>query len=231
MAKGTGDLKVGLVFWDADYRVTACDWGTTDDTEETWALNPTSWTHIATHRHAPEGHVAMVRLELQGAGPLSIAKVLAERGYLKDWLYFDGDEKYGARDDFSWYMSGRGGLGHQMKAGVNFINEPHLFATFNSGVDDYFYTHLTDERSGPIQTITRNGGAPNLSRSLTARDSVNSAVLLSRSTVNWATPTPRRGATPGIGSRPPWGAERMIGNVPAQNIKSLSPSGGFCALA
>ena len=39
-----------------------------------------------------------------------------------------------------------GGLGHDFKAGVNFINEPHLFTTFNSGVDDYFYTHLTDER-------------------------------------------------------------------------------------
>ena len=51
-----------------------------------------------------------------------------------------------------------GGLGHDFKAGVNFINEPHLFTTFNSGVDDYSYTHLTDERAGPIQTVTRNGG-------------------------------------------------------------------------
>ena len=38
-----------------------------------------------------------------------------------------------------------GGIGHDFKTGVNFINEPHLFTTFNSGVDDYFYTHLTDE--------------------------------------------------------------------------------------
>jgi hypothetical protein len=102
LARGAGKLKVGLVFWDADYRVTACDWGTTDDAEETWTLNPTTWTHIATHRHAPEANIAMLRLELQGSG-LIIDKVLAERGYLKDWLYFDGDEKYGARDDFSWY--------------------------------------------------------------------------------------------------------------------------------
>ena len=66
--------------------------------------------------------------------------------------------KWQFRDDFSWSVTGMGGLGHDFKTGVNFINEPHLFATFNSGVDDYFYTHLTDERDGPIQTITRNGG-------------------------------------------------------------------------
>ena len=59
-----------------------------------------------------------------------------------------------------------GGLGHDFKTGVNFLYEPHLFATFNSGVDDYFYIHLTDERNGPIQTITRNGGtATSTSRS------------------------------------------------------------------
>ena len=98
MAKGTGRLKVGFVFWDADYRVTAVDWGT----DEEWNLSAVTWTHVATHRHAPEGHIAMLRLELEGSG-LTIDKVLAERGYLKDWPYFDGDERYGARDDFSWY--------------------------------------------------------------------------------------------------------------------------------
>jgi outer membrane receptor protein involved in Fe transport len=66
--------------------------------------------------------------------------------------------KWQFRDDFSWSVAGMGGIGHDLKTGVNFINEPHLFTTFNSGVDDYFYTHLTDDRSGPIQTITRNGG-------------------------------------------------------------------------
>jgi hypothetical protein len=66
--------------------------------------------------------------------------------------------KWQFRDDFSWSMAGMGGIGHDFKAGANFINEPHLYATFNSGVDDYAYTHLTDERNGPIQTIARNGG-------------------------------------------------------------------------
>jgi hypothetical protein len=66
--------------------------------------------------------------------------------------------KWQFRDDFSWSLTGKGGLGHDFKSGVNFINEPHLFTTFNSGVDDYFYQHLTDERTGPIQLVTRNGG-------------------------------------------------------------------------
>ena len=42
--------------------------------------------------------------------------------------------KWQFRDDFSWSVTGMGGLGHDFKTGVNFINEPHLFATFNSGV-------------------------------------------------------------------------------------------------
>jgi hypothetical protein len=66
--------------------------------------------------------------------------------------------KWQFRDDFSWSVTGMGGLGHDFKTGINFINEPHLFASFNSGVDDYLYLHLTDERNGAIQTIARNGG-------------------------------------------------------------------------
>jgi hypothetical protein len=98
MAKGTGKLKVAIVYWDADYRVTIGNFGD----NETWTLSPNAWTHVATHRQCPEAHIAMVRVELQGSG-LVIDKVLAEPGYLKDWEYFDGDEHYGARDDFSWY--------------------------------------------------------------------------------------------------------------------------------
>ena len=44
-------------------------------------------------------------------------------------------------------MAGMGGLGHDFKAGVNYINEPRLFLTFTSGSSDYAYTHL-DQRSG-----------------------------------------------------------------------------------
>lgn len=96
MAKGSGRLKVGMVYWNAD-NVTFSEWG-----QETWDLIPTAWTHVTCLRPLPNAHLAMVRLELMG-GSLTIDKVLAEPGYLKDWPYFDGDEKYGARDDFSWY--------------------------------------------------------------------------------------------------------------------------------
>ena len=110
MAKGTGTLKVGLVYWDLDYRITGVDWGERPPREkenqtrtyfEEWVLSPSGWMHIATHRHAPEGHLAMVRLEC--SGDLTIDRVLCERDHLKDWAYFDGDDTFGARDDFSWY--------------------------------------------------------------------------------------------------------------------------------
>ena len=54
------------------------------------------------------------------------------------------------RDDFSWHMAGMGGLGHDFKAGVNFINEPRLFLTFNTGTGGYAYTHLDNNVNGPI---------------------------------------------------------------------------------
>jgi len=51
--------------------------------------------------------------------------------------------KFQFRDDFSWRVTGMGGLGHDFKAGVNYIHEPKLFVTFASGSTDYAYTHLT----------------------------------------------------------------------------------------
>ena len=72
--------------------------------------------------------------------------------------------KFQFRDDFSWHATGKGGLGHDFKAGVNFINEPHLFVTFSSGSTDYAYTHLTNDMNGPISRVTRNkpGASANL---------------------------------------------------------------------
>ena len=72
--------------------------------------------------------------------------------------------KFQFRDDYSWHVSGMGGLGHDFKAGVSFINEPKLFVTFSSGSTDYAYTHLTNDINGPISTITRNkiGASANL---------------------------------------------------------------------
>ena len=67
-------------------------------------------------------------------------------------------KKWQFRDDFSWHVTGMGGIGHDFKAGVNFINEPRLFITFNSGKGVVQHTHLTDDVNGPISVITLNDG-------------------------------------------------------------------------
>ena len=68
-------------------------------------------------------------------------------------------EKYQFRNDFSWSVTGMGGLGHDFKTGVNFINQPRLFITFNTGTGDYSYTLLTDDINGPVTNVGLNGGA------------------------------------------------------------------------
>jgi len=67
-------------------------------------------------------------------------------------------KKYQFRDDFSWHLTGKGGLGHDFKAGVNFINEPRLFITFNTAKGAIVNTHLTNDVNGPIQTVTLSDG-------------------------------------------------------------------------
>jgi outer membrane receptor protein involved in Fe transport len=68
-------------------------------------------------------------------------------------------EKYQFRNDFSWHKAGWGGIGHDFKVGFNYIHEPRLFITFNTGTNDFTYSHLTDDVNGPLGTVTRNGGA------------------------------------------------------------------------
>lgn len=99
MAAGIGRVKVGLVSWDADYRVTACDWG---DGEE-WEMVPNHWIHIATVRRAPDAATAMLRIEGADFATLFIDRVLAERGALKEWPYFDGDSTFALQDSYTWY--------------------------------------------------------------------------------------------------------------------------------
>jgi hypothetical protein len=72
--------------------------------------------------------------------------------------------KFQFRDDFTWHQTGMGGLGHDFKAGVNYVHEPHLYVTFSSGSTDYAYTHLTNDLTGPISVVTRNkpGASANL---------------------------------------------------------------------
>jgi outer membrane receptor protein involved in Fe transport len=67
-------------------------------------------------------------------------------------------EKYQFRNDFSWSKAGWGGVGHDFKAGVNFINEPRLFLTFTEGTSDYAYVHSDNTLTGPITTVSINGG-------------------------------------------------------------------------
>jgi hypothetical protein len=67
-------------------------------------------------------------------------------------------KKYQIRNDFSWHKTGMGGLGHDFKVGVNFINEPRLFITFNTGKGAIFNTHLTNDLNGPISTVTVSDG-------------------------------------------------------------------------
>ena len=66
--------------------------------------------------------------------------------------------KFQFRDDFSWHMAGLGGLGHDFKTGVNFINEPRLFITFNSGKGVLQYSHLDNDPNGPLSNVTLNDG-------------------------------------------------------------------------
>src|SRR3954452_19712811 len=66
--------------------------------------------------------------------------------------------KFQFRDDFSWHKSGGGGLGHDFKVGVNFINEPRLFITFNTGKGAVFNTHITNDLNGPISTVSVSDG-------------------------------------------------------------------------
>jgi hypothetical protein len=68
-------------------------------------------------------------------------------------------KKWQFRDDFSWHATGKGGLGHDFKVGVNFINEPRLFVTLNTGTGGYSYSHLTNDINGPLSTVSRNGGS------------------------------------------------------------------------
>ena len=67
-------------------------------------------------------------------------------------------KKYQFRDDFSWHVTGMGGLGHDFKVGANFINEPRLFITFNTGKGAVFYTHVDNTLTGPISTVTLSDG-------------------------------------------------------------------------
>ncbi|HET9706313.1 MAG TPA: TonB-dependent receptor [Vicinamibacterales bacterium] len=67
-------------------------------------------------------------------------------------------KKWQFRNDFSWHVTGMGGVGHDIKTGVNFINEPTLHVDFSTVKGVPQYVHLTDSVTGPISTVTLNEG-------------------------------------------------------------------------
>jgi hypothetical protein len=67
-------------------------------------------------------------------------------------------KKWQFRDDFSWHMTGHGGIGHDFKVGANFINEPRLYVTLNGAKGAPRYSHLTNELAGPISNVIISDG-------------------------------------------------------------------------
>ena len=65
--------------------------------------------------------------------------------------------KWQFRDDFSWTKTGFGGLGHELKVGVNWIHEPHLFVRVGQGTSGIFFMGAND-LDGPVQTVFVIGG-------------------------------------------------------------------------
>jgi carboxypeptidase family protein/TonB-dependent receptor-like protein len=64
--------------------------------------------------------------------------------------------KWQFRDDVSWTMTGIG-LGHQFRAGVNWIHEPHLFVNVAQGIGGIF-TMGANDVNGPVTSILVIGG-------------------------------------------------------------------------
>jgi len=65
--------------------------------------------------------------------------------------------KWQARNDVSWAVAGAGGLGHQFKAGVNWIHEPRLLVKVGQGTRGVF-TMGANELLGPVTAILVVGG-------------------------------------------------------------------------
>jgi hypothetical protein len=95
--------------------------------------------------------------------------------------------KFQFRDDFSWHKTGMGGLGHDFKTGVNFINEPRLYITFNTGKGAVFYTHTTNDLNGPISAVNISDGnaAANIPTKQFATYIQDDWRVSDRLTINW----------------------------------------------
>lgn len=65
--------------------------------------------------------------------------------------------KWQFRDDFTWTITGLGGLGHELKSGVNWIHEPHLFTTVGGGTSGIFIMGANDRNAPVLQVIVIGG--------------------------------------------------------------------------
>lgn len=65
--------------------------------------------------------------------------------------------KWQIRNDYSWTASGLGGLGHQFKAGINWVHEPRLFVKVGQGMSGIF-TMGANDVTGPVTAILVIGG-------------------------------------------------------------------------
>jgi outer membrane receptor protein involved in Fe transport len=65
--------------------------------------------------------------------------------------------KWQFKDDLSWTMTKFKGLGHSMKAGVDWIHEPHLFVFIGQGTSGLF-TMGANDVNAPVTTVLVIGG-------------------------------------------------------------------------
>ena len=65
--------------------------------------------------------------------------------------------KWQFRNDFTWAITGRGGLGHELKTGVNWIHEPHLFTSTGGGTSGIFFMGANDINAPVLQVIVIGG--------------------------------------------------------------------------
>jgi carboxypeptidase family protein len=66
--------------------------------------------------------------------------------------------KWQLRDDVSWTARRFGGLEHNLKAGANWLHEPRLYISTQSGVAGFF-TMGANDVNGPVQQVQVIGGA------------------------------------------------------------------------
>ena len=66
--------------------------------------------------------------------------------------------KWQFRDDVSWTVHRFGGLEHNLKAGANWLHEPRLYISTQSGVAGFF-TMGANDINGPVQQVMVIGGA------------------------------------------------------------------------